>query len=193
MIGSTPGGGRRRLWPIYVACGALIAVSAGVIGWRLRAGGEEPERPRLGAERAAVRALLSRPFLTDTGAALRLEEVESEYLVLYLFTPLDCAACLPELAGLDAFAAQRPEFRVVAVMGYSNAAEAAQTRENFDLRLPILQDRDGAAIRSLAPPKTPWKIVLHMPEGDVVLQELGTQETFAAEAFLRRLRQLADS
>ncbi len=186
-------GGRRGAWALYLVCGVLIAASAAVIAWRLRPGEKGGDEPRVAAEPEAVRDLLARVFHTDTGTALRLDQVKADYLVLYLFTPLDCAACLPELAALDEFAAQRPEFRVVAIMGYSNRDEARQTRDNFDLDIPILQDPQGEAMRALAPPKTPWKIVLAMPEGGVVLQELGARDTFGAEAFLRRLRRLAAS
>ncbi|HEX5757665.1 MAG TPA: hypothetical protein VF121_00580 [Thermoanaerobaculia bacterium] len=181
--------GPQHAWPVYV-CAALIAISTGVVLWRLAAGPESRTHTRQQPDQRTMRAVLTRSWATDSGEMVRPESFDSKYLVLYLFTPQDCAACLFELAGLSRFSPEHPDFRVVPVMGFSNADEARQTRANLGLDIPILQDPQGELVRALAPPKMPWKIVVETATGKVLLEDLPAADTFAAQKFLGRLEAL---
>jgi peroxiredoxin len=111
-------------------------------------------------------------------------------LVVFLFTPADCAACLPELAALSRLDEERSDLGVVAVMSFSNVDEAEQTRESFGLEVPILQDPDGAVLAALRPPKTPWKLVVRQSDGKVLFEDPPTVAEEDRASFLERLRRL---
>lgn len=179
----------QHAWPVYV-CGALIAISAAVVFWRLTAGAEWRSHSRRQPSQQTMRAVLARSWPTEADEVLSPGSLDSKYLVLYLFTPQDCAACLFELTGLSRFSRENPEFRIVPIMGFSNTDEARQTRANLGLDIPILQDREGELVRKLAPPKMPWKIVVETATGKVLLEDLPAADTFGAQKFLGSLEAL---
>lgn len=181
--------GSGKAWLIYAACGLLTGLSLAVIltNWRDRSVRQQSSSG-LGA--ATARDLLAVDFRTERGERLRLGAVPADYLVLYLFTPQDCAACLPELSELSQFGRRQRDIRVFGIMGFSNSDEALQTRANFGLGFPILQDPEGKVLAAIAPPKTPWKVVLALPRGDVVLEEPSAADPTKAQAFLQRLKAL---
>jgi len=180
-----------RLRLAYGLCFVLIAVSLAVIASKL---------PRLRAKRAPearqpmtpaqVGTLLLRPLLVSESRSLRLSDSKSAYLVLFLFTPADCAACLPELKGLSRFDQERPDVEVVAIMGFSNPDEARQTRENFGLEIPVLQDPYGELLDAVAPPKTPWKVVVRRADRRVLFESPSSVSAADRDAFLTRVRRL---
>lgn len=189
MSSRVPGAGSQRAWPVYV-CLVLIAISAAVIVWRLTAGAESRSHARQQPDQETMRAVLARSWATESGEQVSPGSLTSKYLVLYLFTPQDCSACLFELAGLRRFSREHPGFRIVPIMGFSNADEARQTRANLGLDIPILQDRQGELVKELAPPKMPWKIVVETATGKVLLEDLPAADTFGAQKFLGHLEAL---
>lgn len=172
---------------VVLACALLLVASTAVLVWRLSGRPEERRTP--GAR--TVRALLERSWATDAGQRLILGRLDAPYLVLYLFTPQDCAACLDELAALGRFAGDRRALAVVAVMAFSNVDEARQTRRNFDLSIPILQDPDGEFVEAVAPPQKPWKVVVDRAAGEVLFEEAAAVDPLGVERFLGRLEALA--
>lgn len=175
----------------YAACILLIVASVAVIGWRLprllKAGSSQARQP-LDAER--IGTLLSRPLLVSESQSMELSEGEAEHLIVFLFTPADCAACLPELKGLSQLDQERHDIEVAAVMSFSSPDEARQTRENFGLAIPILQDPYGEILELVDPPKTPWKIVVRRADRRVLLESPPSVSAAEREAFLARVRQL---
>jgi hypothetical protein len=184
----------RRPVPILFRLGyalsfIVIAAALAVIGWRLYASRSGTSGERV-ISREAVATLLSRPLLIDESHTLRLGDSRAEYLVVFLFTPADCAACLPELSGLSRLAQERKDLEVVAVMGFSNPSEALQTKQSFGLEIPIVQDPYGELIEAVAPPRTPWKLVIRRADQRVLFESPPAVEADAQRAFISRLRQL---
>lgn len=169
-------------------CWVLIAGALVFIGWRLSS-----VRSAKGARVVpdeAVANLLTRPLPVDESRSVRLEDSRAEFLVVFLFTPADCAACLPEMSDLSRLAKERKDIAVFAVMGYSNPAEARQTKESFGLDIPIVQDTHGELIEAIDPPRTPWKVVIRRADRRVLFESPPTVGSGEREAFIERLRQL---
>jgi len=178
----------RRL--VLAFCILVIALSLAVIAWRLPRllgpGGAGARKP-LTSE--VIGALLDRPLLVEEGRSLRLADSPADYLVLFLFTPEDCAACLPELRDLENLAEEQSNLGVVAVMSYSNFDEARQTRENFGVDIPILQDPEGELLTSVRPLQTPWKLVIRREDRRLLFEDGRTVTTAERAAFIARVRQ----
>ena len=180
----------RRTRLVYGLCVLLMAVSLAIIAWRaprLFSPGTPDRRQPLTS--AAVGTLLDRALPVDEGQSLRLGDSPADYLVLFLFTPGDCAACLPELRDLSRLAGERSDLAVAAVMSYSNFDEARQTRENFSVDIPIVQDPEGELLNTVDPPHTPWKLVVHRKDRRLLFEEGRTITTEERAAFLARVRQ----
>lgn len=189
MSAGTSGPLRVRL--AYAACILLIAASVAVVGWRLprllKAG---PPRERQPLDAEQIGTLLSRPLLVSESQSMELSKGKAEYLILFLFTPADCAACLPELKGLSQLDQERDDVDVAAVMSFSSPDEARQTRENFGLEIPILQDPYGEILELVDPPKTPWKVVVRRADRRVLLESPPSVSAAEREAFIVRIRRL---
>jgi hypothetical protein len=175
---------------VYGVCLVFIVASLAVIAWRvlrLRSGG-------LGARvvsQEAVSALLSQPLPINENRTLRLSDSRADYLVVFLFTPSDCAACLPELHDLSRLVREKKNLDAVAVMGFSNPAEALQTKENFDLEIPIVQDANGELIKAIDPPRTPWKLVIRRMDQKLLFESPPTVGEKERWEFLDKLRRLS--
>lgn len=149
-------------------CYALLAASGIALALRvpqlLGRGSKATARPGSGVDAPALQsALAEAPFTSLTK--------DASFLVLFVFTPQDCPSCLWEIQAIDRFSSQHPEARALAIMALSNPAEASQTRESFDLHLPILQDPEGELLRRLHPPRTPWKVLVRLDGGAVLLED----------------------
>jgi peroxiredoxin len=180
-----------RLRLAYGLCVVLIAVSLAVIAWKLpRLRGRGVPEARQPMTPMQVGTLLSRPLLVSESRSMRLSDSKTDYLILFLFTPADCAACLPELKDLSRFDQERPDVEVVALMSFSNPDEARQTRENFGLEIPVLQDPYGELLDAVAPPKTPWKVVVRRKDRRVLFESFSSVSAADREAFLTRVRRL---
>lgn len=179
---------RSRLF--YGLCFVLAATSLAVIAWKAPAlmGWGKPS-PREPLTPEAIGTLLDRAFPVAEGRSLRLADSRADYLVVFLFTPGDCAACLPELRDLNRLAGERSDLGIFAVMSYSNFDEARQTRENFGVDLSILQDPQGEVLRTIAPPNTPWKLVVRRKERRVLFEVGRTITQDQRAAFLARVLQ----
>lgn len=189
MSGGSPVSTPLRIRIAYGACFAVMAAALAVIAWKAPRlwRGEEQRRP---ISTAAVSSLLSKPLPLDAGRTLRLSDSSADFLVMFLFTPADCAACLPELEDLSDLARERPDLDVVAVIAFSNPDEARQTRENFGLQIPVVQDPDGILLKELAPPRTPWKVVIRRADRHVLFESPPDVSAEQRAAFLSRLRSL---
>ncbi len=174
----------------YGACFILFVASLAVIAWRLLPARQATGGADLRIDESALREVLNRPLANSSGGSERLANVAAKHLVVFLFTPADCAACLPELAALSRLDEERSDLGVVAVMSFSNVDEAEQTRESFGLEVPILQDPDGAVLAALRPPKTPWKLVVRQSDGKVLFEDPPTVAEEDRASFLERLRRL---
>jgi len=179
--------GRTRL--VYSLCFLLIALSLAVIAWKVPRlfNRGKPDRQPLTSE--AVGALLDRELPVDEGRSLRLADSKADYLVLFFFTPGDCAACLPEIRDLNRLASERSDLTVAAVMSYSNFDEARQTHENFSVDIPIVQDPEGELLHAIDPPHTPWKLVIHRKGRRLLFEEGRTITPEERAAFLTRVRE----
>lgn len=182
----------KRLRVYYWLCYAVTAGALAVIGWRLLTVHLPAWRggPELLINEAMFQRVLNRPLQDQAGTWHRLGEAGVDYLVVFLFTPADCAACLPELRGLARLDAARPDLGLALVMSFSNQDEARQTRESFGLKVPILQDPDGEVLEALAPPKTPWKIVVRLRDRKILFENPPNVGEAARAAFLARLADL---
>lgn len=178
----------RRL--VLALCILLMALSLAVIAWRLpRLLGQSGSSARKPLTPEVIGALLHRSFPVEEGRSLRLADSSADYLVLFLFTPGDCAACLQELRDLEHLAEEQRNLGVAAVMSYSNFDEARQTRENFDVDIPILQDPEGELLKSVQPLQTPWKLVIHREDRRLLFEDGRTVTNAERAAFVARVRQ----
>ena len=178
----------RRL--VFASCILLIGLSLAVIAWRLpRLLGQSGSSTRKPLTPEVIGALLNQSFPVEEGRSLRLAESSADYLVLFLFTPADCAACLPELRELENLAKEQSNLGVVAVMSYSNFDEARQTRENFGVDIPILQDPEGELLTSVSPLQTPWKLMIRREDRRLLFEDGRTVTTAERAAFLARVRE----
>jgi peroxiredoxin len=180
-----------RLRLAYGLCIVVIGVSLSVIAWKLpRLRQKEGPEARQPMTPAQVSDLFSRSLPVSEGRFMRLADSQTEYLILFLFTPGDCAACLPELEDLSRFGQERPDVEVVALMSFSNPDEARQTRENFRLEIPVLQDPSGELLEVISPPKTPWKVVVRRADHRVLFESPRSVSAAERDAFLARVRRL---
>lgn len=172
---------------LYPACIVLLLMSNGFLLWRqshaLPAGGER------GVDASAVLSLLQEPLPDDEGKTVYLAGAPARYLVLYFFTPGDCASCLEELTELNRVA--RGHFAVYGLMSHASADEVKQTRKNFNVSFPLLRDAEGRALESIRAPKTPWKVVVNLDQNRVVYEDMPSVTAAEREAFISRLGLLA--
>jgi peroxiredoxin len=170
---------------VYPACIVLLLLSNGFLLWqqsrtRGAAGGR-------GASDAAVHDLLTRPLRTTDGEVVYLSGVPARFLVLFVFTPGDCVACLEELTELNRVAGNQGHFSVYGLMSYASPDEMEQTRQNFKISFPLLQDPRGDFLQPLKLPKTPWKIVVNLDTDQIVYEDMPSFTPAEREAFISRL------
>jgi len=176
---------------IYPTCVVLLLMSNGFLLWQkshaLPAGSER------GVNIAAVQSLMEQPLPDVDGKPVYLAGAPSRYLVLFVFSPGDCTACLEELTELNRVAQGQSNFTVYGLMSYATPDEMRQTQRNFNVSFPLLQDARGQVLDSLKPPKTPWKIVVNVDRNQVVYEDMPSVTAAEREAFISRLGLLAGS
>lgn len=175
---------------LYPACIVLLLLSNGFLLWRqshapVAAAGER------GVDTAAVLSLLQEPLPDKEGETVYLAGTPARYLVLYVFTPGDCATCLEELTELNRVAHGGGHFAVYGLMSYASADEMRQTQKTFNVSYPLLQDAKGRALESIKAPKTPWKVVINLDQNRVVYEDMPSVTAAEREAFISRLGLLA--
>jgi peroxiredoxin len=138
-----------------------------------------------------VEALLAQPLFTSDGDSITLAQVVNTNVVLFVFTQSDCAPCLSELTTLGRIGQIRDDMKVYGIMSYANPDEIRQTRQNFSVSFPILQDPNGHILGSLRLPKTPWKIVVNVHSKRIVYEDQPSVTDAEREAFLDRVAQLS--
>lgn len=137
-----------------------------------------------------IESLMAQPLVTATGDTVTLASLPSRYVVLFVFTQMDCTPCLSELSTLGQIGESRDDMRVYGLMSYTNADEVRQTQQNYGVSFPILQDPEGKILSSLQLPKTPWKIVLSVASKQVVYEDAPSMTKAEREAFINRVTNL---
>ncbi|MCI0719328.1 MAG: peroxiredoxin family protein [Acidobacteria bacterium] len=136
---------------------------------------------------AAFEKLMFHSFPVSPQESIVLDRAHARYVVLFFFSPADCAACLPELSDLNRLVESENSLQVYAIMSYATFDEAEQTKRNFGLRFSILQDPDGKEVERLGLAKTPWKMVISLRERRILYQDPPTITQEERELFLRRV------
>jgi hypothetical protein len=183
--------GPRRPGTWFFALGTLGFVSAAVVlAWKVRVLSSEISHLPPSVDPCALVALLNTALPSGDGAEIRLGEIRTRYLVLYIFTLQDCFGCLPELTDLNQLE-RRPDTRVFGLLAFASSDEAQQTRRNFGLKFPVLLDTDGHLLRGLRVPKTPWKLVIRLSDKRIIYEDPPSVGLRERGAFLDRVEQLA--
>lgn len=145
---------------VVLASAVVLATALGLMAWevldlRREIGGRPP-----GVGFRALTDLIETPVPDCRGESHRLAETPSSHLLLFLFTPYDCPICHEELLELQGLHERIPDLDVYGIMASASREDGCQTERNFGLSFPILVDREGALVDALAPPETPWKVLL---------------------------------
>ncbi|MFY9571497.1 MAG: TlpA disulfide reductase family protein [Blastocatellia bacterium] len=181
---------RHRTTIVYSVCIILLLFSNGFLllkHARLRNEVKEKGSP---TKAQAIDAVMSMPFRTSNGDSVTLADTKSGYVVLFVFTHSDCAACLEEVTTLNRIREVRPDMRVYGLMSNASPDEVRQTEQNFGISFPLLQDPTGEILNSLHLPKTPWKFVVSVAQKDIAYEDPPSMTEVEREAFLKRLGQL---
>ena len=168
-------------------CIALLLLSNSFLLWKYWQARNIPSRNPRGADDSAVARLMTLPLQSVTGETFILSNVNSRFIVLFVFTVGDCTLCLQELTQLNAIKPDSTDFQVFSLMSHSSSDEMRQTQQNFELNFPILADPDGKLVGSLRLPKTPWKIVVDVKRKMIVYEDLPSTTKAEREAFFSRL------
>jgi peroxiredoxin len=174
----------------YIVSFFVLLGCIAILAWRVVGLRTDLMTDASGADASAVRALLSRPIPTSSGDRLTLSNLHTQFLVLMVFTPQDCAACLSELSSLDKISGQRQDVSVVGLMSYASPDEARQTQRNFSVSFPLLDDPDGKIYQTLHLFRTPWKVVVDVPHRRIVYQDPPDVTQAETQAFLDRISEL---
>lgn len=174
---------------VLVASLAVVLVCTGLLFWQVADLRAALAAKSPGPDGRAVAALLERSLPSETRDVVLASE-PARRIVLFVFTPADCSACLEELPVLEQIQATHEDVRVFALLSHSNLDEAKQLREAFGLSYPILQDPDGSLLDSLDLPKTPWKILVDLRRRAIVYDEPPSVTAVEREAFASRVSTL---
>jgi peroxiredoxin len=178
---------RRSGVGFYLCCIAALACCATALGWHAVQLRSALDRNHSGADPRALAELLSTPLPSTGAGTLRLADIPAAKLLLFVLTPADCAACLPELEDLERIQAARRDLRVVGVLAHSNVDEARQTAENFNLTFPLVVDEDGHLVEALRLPRTPWKLVVDGRRAILYFQDPPSLTLMERQAFVERI------
>lgn len=174
---------------VLVASLAVVLACTALLFWQVTDLRATVAAQAPGPDGRAVAALLERPLRAESGPVVLAAE-PARRIVLFVFTPADCSACLEELPVLEEIQKSHEDIRVFALLSHSNRDEARQLREAFGLSYPILQDPDGSVLDSLDLPKTPWKIVVNPRSRAIVYEEPPSVTAVEREAFASRVATL---
>jgi peroxiredoxin len=166
----------------------MLLVSNGVLlrkYERLRNQRQEAMRSDPDDRRAML--LVSRPMTDERGRTMTLSEFKTRYVLLFVFTHSDCQSCLSELSSLDRVARARTDIGLCGLAAYSDSEEAKQTQRNYAFTYPVFVDPDGSFLRSLNLPRTPWKFVIEVASGQIVLEDPPSTNDADREAFFVRV------
>lgn len=180
----------QRTYIILSGCILLLLVSNGVLLWKHTKVRNDLRTATAKANAYPIEALMSKPMRTSNGDSITLSSLNSRYVVLFVFTQMDCPPCLSELATLGQIGEARDDTKVYGLMSYANDDEARQTQKNFGFSFPLLQDPEGKILTSLHLPKTPWKIVVSVATKQVVYEDPPSMTKEEREAFINRVTNL---
>jgi peroxiredoxin len=172
---------------LYTACIAILAVCLAGLAWKVTALRSAAGPRGYGSDQAAVGALLQAPLSTADGRTVRLADLPQKHLLLFIFSPSDCPACLDELVEVARVATERPNLAVFALMAHASVEEAVQTRASFGFGPQILLDRRASVVRSLSLPRTPWKLVIDRETRQVLFEDPPSMTPVERQAFLERM------
>lgn len=164
----------RRDFPALAICAVALVGAVLLLGWRL-----QTARRRLSLEPPGVNPIALQQAL---GANTR-----DRYDLVVIFTPEDCTACLPGLQEARSMPQYLPNWGVVGIMGYANSAEVRQAQSALDLGFPVVADPAGSLLRHLAPPTTPWRVLLDRQTGRILWQAPATFRPPDAKALASEL------
>lgn len=152
-------GGRK---PDHTTVAITILVAAlGILSWKLHEARTELSLQPPGVNPKALGHVLARPqILKHLGGA--------RFALIVLFTPHDCSICLPELSDLNGIHAAVPAAAVVGIMSDADLAGIADARDQLQLHFPVVDDAGGAILRQLAPPTTPWRVLVDRSTGRIM-------------------------
>lgn len=103
-----------------------------------------------------------RPWRDAYGKNYFLNQPTAKYLLIFVFQPTDCPACLEDLAVLNELRSRTApdQLRIVAIASNTNASEIRKLIEVYGLEFPVLLDDASAAKSLLGLHETPWKILV---------------------------------
>lgn len=187
---AAPRAQRRGAWsrPGMVAAACVLALvgALSLALWKVVDLRGELARRAPGIGYGAVHAVLEAEIDDSEGRRMRMADGDWEHLVLFVFTPYDCPGCLDELADLEALRTSVPSLGVYAILAHGSPDEARQTRDNFGLEFPVIPDPEGSWLGRLAPPETPWKVVVRRDEG-IVFEDPKSTTPSERRAFSERV------
>lgn len=157
---STSSSGVTPVGFVVLASALVLTAVVGLLTWqivdlRFELGGRPP-----GVVYESLSRLLETPVPDCRGDSHRLVESEARHLLLFLFSPYDCPICHEELLELQGLQDQIPDLEVYGIMSAGSREDGCQTERNFGLGFPILVDPESTLVDALAPPETPWKVLL---------------------------------
>lgn len=186
-----PGAGRARGGgAFYAACIVALLCCTAALAWQTVRLRKALDSDFSGADPRALPALLAAPLPSAAGRTVRLADLLQSKALIFVFTPGDCAACLPEMEDLERIQAMRPDIRVVGLMAHTNADDARQTAKNFGISFPVLVDAEGRLLAALRIPKTPWKMVVDTRQGRIYFQDPPSLTALERQAFVDRITRL---
>ena len=174
---------------LYIVVILLLLGSNGLVLWKNFQLRNSAAPKAVSPKSKAIETVMSQSFRSADGTFLP-PDSNARYLVLFVFTQMDCSACLSELTTLNRLSQVRSDIKVYAMMSYASEDEIRQTRQNFGATFPILQDLNGELLESLHVQKTPWKFVLDAASRKIIYEDIPSLTEVEREAFVQRVLHL---
>ena len=172
----------------FVLAGYLVLLaSIALLVWRVLDLRHELQSRAPGVSYQAIENLLHSRIEDSDGEVRRLAEEPKEYLLFFLLSPYDCPICQDELIDLQALHEEIPNLAILAILGHSDPNEARQTRQNYGLLFPVIPDPSGAIIEALAPPETPWKVLVSRRAERILFEDYQSSTPAERKAFAHRV------
>jgi peroxiredoxin len=187
LLASLSGAVRKNLWPL---CVAALLVSNAALLWKVSKLSGELDRVYRAVSPTGLHSLMASSLPDAQGGTIKLGDVATRYLVLFIFTRYDAPHYTGEAAGLDQVARQRPDVSVYGLMAFATADEAQHFARRERISYPILLDADGRSLRRFNLPRTPWKMIIDRDRGILIYQDPPADTAFERREFLDKLRSL---
>lgn len=88
-------------------------------------------------------------------------EMRARFLLLFIFEPTDCSACLEDLSALVELRRQVPpqQLEILGIASNTSLQELRDLVDAYGVRFPVLLDEASMAKGVLGLKETPWKIL----------------------------------